>query len=105
MTGAGAVCPVGIRGFVVSVFVASCAARLRRARSTESLCEDRHASVSEVIMKMIAQTVVTLDKNVTDPRPPKTVCDDPPPPARAAMASPFPGWRRITKIRKILTMT
>ncbi len=57
-------------------------------------------------MKMIAQTVVTLERKVTDPRPPKTVFEPPPPPpARPAMASPFPGWRRMTKIRKILTTT
>src|SRR5207237_10418723 len=84
---------------------ASGAARVRRGRSTESLCEERQASVSEVTMKMIAQTVVTLLRNVTEPRPPKTVFEEPPPPAKAAIASPFPGWRRITKIRNTLTMT
>ena len=79
--------------------------RLRRARSTESLCEERHASVSEVIMKMIAQTVVTLERKVTDPRPPKAVFAPPPPPANAAIPSAFPGWSRITKMRKTLTTT
>ena len=77
----------------------------RRARSTESLCDDRQASVKEVTMKMIAQTVVTLLRNVTEPRPPKTVFADPPPPAKAAIASPFPGWSRMTKMRKTLTTT
>ena len=43
----------------------------RRARSTESLCEERQASVSDVTMKMIAHTVVTLLRKVTEPRPGK----------------------------------
>src|SRR5215813_13390344 len=48
---------LGVSGFGVSVFfAASCAAMFRRARSTESLCDERQASVSEVHMKMIAQT-------------------------------------------------
>ena len=54
---------------------------------------------------MIAHPVVTLLRKVTDPRPPKTVFDDPPPPAKAAMASPFPGCKRMTKMRKTLTTT
>ena len=52
----------------------------------------------------MAQTVVTLERKVTDPRPPKTVFA-PPPPAKAAIASPFPGCRRMTKMRKTLTTT
>ena len=63
---------------------------LRRVRSTESLCEDRYASVSEVIMKIAAQTSVTLARNVTEPRPPKTLLALPPPP-NAAMPSARPG--------------
>src|SRR2546421_4788160 len=110
VAGAGAVCPVGTLGCVDPLssdffFSASCAAMLRRARSTESLCEDRQASVKDVTMKMIAQTVVTLLRKVTEPRPPKTVFADPPPPANAAIASPFPGWSRMTKMRKTLTTT
>src|SRR5947209_19203701 len=54
-------------------------------------------------MKIAAQTSVTLARNVTDPRPPNTEVLLPPP--SAAMASPFPGWRRITKMRKTLTTT
>src|SRR2546430_13776714 len=110
VAGAGAVCPVGTLGCVEPLssgffFAASCAAMLRRARSTESLCEDRQASVKDVTMKMIAQTVVTLLRKVTEPRPPKTGFADPPPPAKAAIASPFPGWSRMTKMRKTLTTT
>jgi hypothetical protein len=60
--------------------------------------------VREVIMKMTAQTSVTLARNVTEPRPPKTEVEFPPPP-RAAIPSPFPGWSRMTKIKKTLTST
>ncbi len=77
---------------------------LRRARSTESVCEERYASVSEVIMKMAAHTSVTLARNVTEPRPPNTLLAPPPPP-KAAMPSARPGWSRMTKIRKRLTST
>ena len=66
--------------FSSDFFAASWAAMFRRARSTESLCEERQASVSDVTMKMIAHTVVTLLRKVTEPRPPKTVFEDPPPP-------------------------
>src|SRR5205814_1773341 len=83
--------------FSTAFFAASCAAMFRRALSTEALCDERQARVSEVSMKMIAHPVVTLLRKVTDPRPPKTVFDDPPPPAKAAMASPFPGCKRMTK--------
>src|SRR5437016_8527601 len=109
VAGAGAVWPVGSAGWVelfsAFFFAASCAAMFLRARSTESLCEERQASVSEVIMKTMAQIAVTLLRNVTDPRPPKTVLAEPPPPAKAAIASPFPGCSRMTKMRKTLTMT
>jgi hypothetical protein len=42
-----------------------------------------------------AQTAVTLDRNVTAPRPPNAEVAAPPPSA-APMPASFPGWRRIT---------
>ena len=56
-------------------------------------------------MKMMAQPAVILERTVTEPRPPKTVFEEPPPPPNAAMPSAFPGCIRITKMRKTLTMT
>jgi hypothetical protein len=61
------------------------------------------ASVSEVIMKIVAVTAVSLPRNVLAPRAPKMVWLDPP--KAAPISAPFPDCRRITPTMMKATST
>ena len=61
-------------------------------------------SESEVIMKIIAETVVALESSVAEPRGPKAVCEPMPPKAPARSAA-FPLWSRTTMIKNKHTIT
>jgi hypothetical protein len=64
----------------------------------------RIESVSDVTIKMIADSVVARESSVAEPRGPKAVCEPIPPNAPARSAA-FPLCSSTTTIRKIHTIT
>src|ERR1700722_3408459 len=64
----------------------------------------RIASVSDVIMKIAAASVVAFESNVADPRGPNAVCDPMPPKAPARSAA-LPLCNSTTTIRNRQTRT
>src|SRR5580698_6524189 len=112
LAGAGCCCAGGIvTGLVLSgatgvaggvVFAGADLVAFCRSKTLPELAAPRVAkiaSVSDVIIKIAAASVVAFESSVADPRGPKAVCDPIPPNAPAKSAA-FPLCNSTTTIRK-----